>query len=175
MIFDTVMARLQTGVADPLVVTTLAAAWRDLVARFGTDTAAWRWGALQQHRSLHPLSGAVPEKLRGAIDIGPLPKGGSSNTVNMASYRTDDFEQTLGPALRMIIDVGAWDASRLVSHPGQSGDPANPHYRDHVTPWLEGTYLPMLYSRPAIESALETQMVLVPHPTQGVAGHPTSA
>ena len=174
VIFGALIARLVPRATDSLVVTTLAATWRDLVAHFGNDTSNWRWGALQQHRSMHPLSGAVPPTLRGAIDIGPLPKGGSPNTVNMTSYRIDDFEQTLGPALRMIIDVGAWDASRLVSHPGQSGDPANSHYRDHVTPWHEGTYLPMLYSRPAIEFALETRVVLVPQAGGGVVGHPTS-
>ena len=114
----------------------------------------------------------MPEKLRDAIDIGPLPKGGSVSTVNMASYRPDDFMQYLGPALRLLIDVGAWDASRIVSHPGQSGHPGSAHYRDHVAPWRAGTYLPLLYTRTAIEAALETRIVLVPKATGTVAPPP---
>jgi penicillin amidase len=175
VIFDTVMARMQPASADGLVTATLAAAWVDLVTRLGADLARWRWGDLQQHWSRHPLSGAVPAALRAAIDIGPLPKGGSPSTVNMASYRSDDFHQYLGPALRMIIDVGAWDHSRIVSHPGQSGDPASAHYRNHVTPWQSGTYLPLLYSRAAVEAALAQRIALVPKAAGSVAPPPASA
>ncbi|MEP7327938.1 MAG: penicillin acylase family protein [Betaproteobacteria bacterium] len=173
VIFDTLVARLQPGTSDPMVVSTLAAAWNDLSERLGADPSGWRWGALQQHRALHPLSGAMPAALQGAIDIGPLPKGGSPDTVNMASYRSDNFEQYLGPALRMILDVGAWDNSRIVSHPGQSGDSASKHYRDHVAPWQTGTYWPLLYSRVAIEAALEARIALVPKP-RGVGSPATS-
>ncbi len=173
--FDAAMKRLQPAAADALVTTTLAAAWTGLVQRLGNDPGQWRWGDLHQHWSRHPLSGAVPEALREAIDIGPLPKGGSPSTVNVASYRPDSFVQYLGPALRVIIDVGGWDASRVVSHPGQSGDPASAHYRDHVAPWHAGTYVPLLYTRAAVEAALEQRIALVPKVAGGVAPSPASA
>lgn len=175
VIFDAVMERMQPGSADALVTATLAAAWADLAQRLGADPDSWRWGDVQQHWSRHPLSGAVPAQLRDAIDVGPLPKGGSPSTVNMATYRVDDFQQHLGPALRMIVDVGAWDNSRIVSHPGQSGDPASAHYRDHMAPWRDGALWPLLYTRAAVEAALGQRIALVPKAGHRVAPPPASA
>ena len=34
--------------------------------------------------------------------------------------------------MRLILDVGNWDASVCVNAPGQSGDPASPHYADQL-------------------------------------------
>ncbi len=175
VIVDAVVERLQPASTDALVMATLAEAWADLVQRLGADPRRWRWGDLQQHWSAHPLSGALPAGMRDAVDIGPLPQGGSPSTVNMASYRADNFLQYLGPALRMIIDVGAWDASRIVSHPGQSGDPASAHYRDHVAPWCAGTGLPLLYTPAAIEDALALRIALVPKAAGSVVPPPASA
>jgi penicillin G amidase len=62
-----------------------------------------------------------------------------------------------------------------VNHPGQSGDPASPHYRDHVTPWHAGSYLPLLYSRTAIEAALAKRIALAPKAAGSVAPPPASA
>jgi penicillin amidase len=61
-----------------------------------------------------------------------------------------------------VVDVGNWDNSRAVNHPGQSGDPDSPHYRDLAPLWSAGEYFPLLYSRKAIEGALETRIRLVP-------------
>ena len=62
----------------------------------------------------------------------------------------------------MILDVGNWDNSRAVNHPGQSGDPDSPHYRDLISLWLEGKYFPLLYSRAAIEKETELRIRLLP-------------
>ena len=60
-----------------------------------------------------------------------------------------------GPSVRVVLDVGNWDNSRAVNHPGQSGDPESPHYRDLAPLWSEGTYFPLLYSRSAVVRATE--------------------
>jgi penicillin amidase len=62
----------------------------------------------------------------------------------------------------MIADVGEWDNSVTINPPGQSGDPESPHYRDHFDLWLKEQYVPMLYSRAAIEANLEHRVVLEP-------------
>ncbi len=48
------------------------------------------------------------------------------------------------------------------SAPGQSGDPASPHYRDLFDLWAKGKYFPMFYDREKIESVTEKKLVLEP-------------
>ena len=45
-----------------------------------------------------------------------------------------------GPSVRIVLDIGNWDNSRAVNHPGQSGDPESPHYRDLAPLWSDGKY-----------------------------------
>jgi penicillin amidase len=75
-----------------------------------------------------------------------------------------DFRQTNGPSVRLVIDVGKWDDSRAVNHPGQSGDPQSPRYRDLASSWSNGDTdtFPPLYSRGAIERSTEQRLRLVP-------------
>jgi penicillin amidase len=67
-----------------------------------------------------------------------------------------------GPSVRVMVDVGNWDNSRAVNHPGQSGDPDSPHYRDLAPMWRNGQYFPLLYTRKAVEKEAEKTIKLVP-------------
>ena len=49
-----------------------------------------------------------------------------------------------------------------INTPGQSGDPFSPHYRDLAPLWANGRYVPMLYSREAVEAATAERLVLNP-------------
>ena len=60
------------------------------------------------------------------------------------------------------MDVGEWDNSVCINTPGQSGDPRSPHYRDLAPLWAKGEYLPLLYSRKAVDEAAETVIKLTP-------------
>ena len=62
----------------------------------------------------------------------------------------------------MVLDVGNWDNSRAINTPGQSGDPASPHYRDLAGSWADGKYFPLLYSRAAVQKAASHVIELVP-------------
>ena len=62
----------------------------------------------------------------------------------------------------MVLDVGNWDASRAINTPGQSGDPASPHYRDLAPTWAAGQYVPLLYSRGAVEKEAQQRIRLEP-------------
>ena len=79
-----------------------------------------------------------------------------------AGYRPSDFRVTAGASFRMVVDVGEWDRSVCVNAPGQSGDPRSPHYRDLAPLWAEGKYVPMLYTRRAVEAQAELRWVLRP-------------
>jgi len=143
---------------DTLLARTLAAAVADCRARMGPDLASWAWGRLHHGYFEHPLATVVP----GMIDVGPLPKGGSSQTPMNAGYRLSDFRVTSGASFRMVIDVGNWDNSRAINAPGQSGDPRSPHYADLAPLWAEGDYVPLLYSEAAVDDVARLRIVLTP-------------
>jgi penicillin amidase len=145
-----------------LLDTTLVAAYDELQHLQGQDPKHWRWGGLHHNLSEHAFSSVVDEATRARINVGPLPKDGGEHTPSQSSYRPEDFRQTNGPSFRIIVDVGNWDNSRAVNHPGQSGDPGSPHYRDLAPLWLEGRYFRLLYSRAAIEQATESRLHLTP-------------
>ena len=77
-------------------------------------------------------------------------------------YRAGDFDIMIGASARLVIDVGAWDESRCINAPGQSGDPRSPHYGDLAQTWAQGGYVPLLYSRAAIDAATKTLITLNP-------------
>lgn len=72
------------------------------------------------------------------------------------------FVQTGGSTFRVVIDVGDWDGSLALNYPGQSGDPASPHFDDLVDGWARGQYFPLLYSRFAVDAAAESVLELRP-------------
>ncbi|MEQ9122283.1 MAG: penicillin acylase family protein, partial [Alphaproteobacteria bacterium] len=120
--------RLGACDVDGLLAETLAAAWADVAARFGHDPERWAWGAFHHAYFPHALSDLLDTETRRQWNVGPLPKGGSGLTVNNNNYRQTDGRVTLGVTWRMILDVGNWDAGITINCPGQSGDPASPHY-----------------------------------------------
>jgi penicillin amidase len=129
---------------------------------FGADADDWAWGTVHQALLRHPLSDVLGPVLARRLEIGPLPKSGSALTVNNNGYRAADFSVFHGVSWRMLADVGNWDACRMINSPGQAGDPASPHYADHFALWSREEYVPMLFSREAIEAALERHIVLQP-------------
>ncbi|MEV4116978.1 penicillin acylase family protein [Nonomuraea sp. NPDC049695] len=140
------------AVRDRLVQETLSAAYAAVRGRLGADPAAWRWGNLQHALFSHPLGNHV----------GPISRGGSATTVDASTYYPGAYQSTSGAAYRMVLDVGAWDNSTFVSAPGQSGDPASPHYADLTAAWSSGAQVPLLYSPAAVARNTESVITLVP-------------
>jgi len=99
---------------------------------------------------------------RKALDIGPLPMGGSASTPMHTGYRPSDFRVVAGASVRIVMDVGEWDRSVCINAPGQSGDPRSPHYRDLAPLWAAGEYVPMLYSWTEVDAAAEFRVHLIP-------------
>jgi penicillin amidase len=147
---------------NALLLETLSAAWADCEARLGNDTATWKWGRLHHAFFEHPLSSLSPEERHSVLNIGPYPLGGNVSTPMHTGYRATDFRTIAGASVRMVVDVGAWDNSRWVNSPGQSGDPRSPHYSDLSSVWAAGDYVPMLYSRDAVDKAVAARIRLMP-------------
>lgn len=148
---------------DALLLSSLSAAMADVSKRLGSsDTSKWQWGSLHRADFRHPLRGVVDEATRKQLDVGEWPIGGSGFTPMATSYRPADFGLTSGASFRMVLDVGNWDASRVVNTPGQSGNPASPHYRDLAPLWAKGEYFPLVYSRAAVERQTTERLRLEP-------------
>jgi penicillin amidase len=147
---------------NDVLLTSLRSGYEDMEKLQGPDPKQWRWGKLLYNLSEHPFAAIVDETMRAKINVGPIEKNGSEYVPNNAQYRNTDFRQMNGPSVRVVVDVGNWDNSRAVNHPGQSGDPESPHYRDLAPMWRNGEYFPLLYTRKAVEKETEKTIKLVP-------------
>jgi penicillin amidase len=146
---------------DALLIKSLEEGVSDLANRLGPDMSKWQYGQERFHHIeiRHMLSNAVKPELRAELDVGPLPRGGNSYTVNNTS---SGYNQTSGASFRIIADLRNWDNSLGTNSPGQSGDPKNPHYADLFEMWAKGKYFPIFFSRSKIESAAERVTTLKP-------------
>jgi penicillin amidase len=141
--------------------TTLRDAMADLSGLLGADERTWAWGRLHQARLAHPAAPALGAAARRQASVDSVPRGGSSDTVCATTY-LPDFSQNSGASFRLVVDVGAWDNSLAMNSPGQSGDPASPHYADLLAPWAADAAFPLLYRRDRIEAVAEQRIRLVP-------------
>jgi penicillin amidase len=130
----------------------------ELRARFGPDMKKWQWGKLHVAEFKHSLS--TDDALGSVLDLRPVSRGGDGNTVNATSG--SKFVQRSGASFREILDLSDWDNSVAINVPGQSGQPASPHYGDLLPLWAEGKYFPMLFSRAKIEKNAAQRLVLEP-------------
>ncbi len=146
---------------DALLARALADAVADLSERLGPDLTRWRYGQPAYHHAAlpHPLSALVDSATRATLDVGPLPRGGSSQTVNATG---DGNRQAAGASFRIVVDLADWDRALGTNVPGQSGDPRSPHYRDLFTPWVEGRYFRVPYTARAVDAATERRELLTP-------------
>ena len=145
-----------TGEHIDAIRQSLADAWAECISLMGEDMATWAWGRIHTLQLRHPLQSLTDNHW----SLGPIALGGSSSTLNYANYRLSDFSVVVGPSVRMIIDVGAWDNSLFVNNPGQSGSPASRHYSDLLRNWHEGKPVPLLYSQESIDAATVTKIML---------------
>ena len=67
---------------------------------------------------------------------------------------------------RAQLDPRAWDASRVMSAPGQSESPDSPHYADLAATWAKGEMVPLIFSDAAIAANVESTLTLVPATTK---------
>jgi penicillin G amidase len=140
----------------------LARVARDLAARFGADPAGWAWAAVRPVVLEHPL-GRI-KFLAPIFNRGPYPFGGDGNTLSQAGGSP---LRPLGrpgviASVRMVIEVGEWDATRFSLPGGQSGNPFSRHYDDLLPLWLRGDGVPIAWSPEAVVKATETTLRLLP-------------
>ncbi len=151
-------ARADEARLSALLERTLSETMLELERQLGPDPATWRWGALHQASFEHPLADRHPT----VRSLGPVPRGGSCDTVGNTTYGPGNFRQTFGATARLVVDVGEWDRSRAMNAPGQGGDPEGPHYDDLLDAWVRDEAIPLLFSREAVEAATVRRIELAP-------------
>lgn len=141
-----------------ILLGSLGLAFAETAGLLGPDPATWRWGALHRadFQPSLPIAGRDAERR-----VGPVPIGGSGSTP-MAMGIGPDFRVVSGASVRVVMDVGAWDNSMAINTPGQSGDPASPHYRDLFARWATGNYVPFVWSRPRVLQEAERIINVTP-------------
>ena len=141
-----------------ILLGSLGFAFAETARLLGPDPATWRWGALHRadFQPSLPIAGRDAERR-----VGPVPIGGSGSTP-MAMGTGPDFRVVSGASVRVVMDVGAWDNSMAINTPGQSGDPASPHYRDLFARWATGNYVPFVWSRPRVLQEAERVINVTP-------------
>ncbi|HHC07196.1 MAG TPA: penicillin acylase family protein [Actinobacteria bacterium] len=140
----------------------LATVVRRLRADHGDDPARWRWGRVRPLTFRHPVGERKP--LDRIFDHGPFPWGGDANTIPQAavSFLDPTTNSPFVPSLRMVVDVGDWDANRFVLPGGQSGNPLSPHYADQLEAWKRGAGISIGFSETAVELATRHVLDLLP-------------
>ncbi len=158
-VIDHLMA--PTDSRDSLLLACLTRAVADLKTRLGPDPDDWQYGQrTNKHIQLtHPLSALADAATRAQLNLGPIPRGGNAETVNATG---NDLTQTHGASFRILVDTEDWDKTLSINTPGQSGDPASPHYRDLYDIWGRNGYFPFYFSRKKVLSVAETTTVLNP-------------
>jgi penicillin amidase len=166
--------------AMPALLAYPSAAWfgaggapaRDAVLRQGLDDALdelgqrfgeepWRWGRI--HRAVFASPLAVVPYCAELFTGGVVEMGGDDQTVLQALFEPGvPYSVAVLPSWRQIMDPSDWDASVGVLTLGQSGNPASPHFKDHLPLWAEGRHHPMPFTRPAVEAAAAHRLELLP-------------
>jgi penicillin amidase len=116
------------------------------------------------HRAVfeHPLSAISDDATRQRYNVDAGGIGGSAFTPMNTGYRNSNYRLTAGASFLMVLDLGNWDAARVINTPGQSGDPASHHYRDLALLWAKSQYFPLVYSSKAVEKESRQRLALVP-------------
>jgi penicillin amidase len=146
---------------NQVVATALTEALAELTKRLGKDMDKWTYGqAANKHITIkHAFSEWVNPEMRKRIDLGPVPRGGNAETVNNSG---NTLNQTHGPSFRILVDTENWDKTLGVNSPGQSENPADPHYRDLFDLWNRGEYFPVYFSKDKIKAVADKTLLLTP-------------
>jgi len=159
---DSRFARSSVFNRDTLIAGAIRRTVDSLEQRLGLDWSTWSLGKMYTASLKHPLAALSPSDQQGILNIDGCGSAGNGSTV-MARWSVGRSGRiNFGASYSMVLDVGEWDNSLALNSPGQSGDPASPHYRDLHARWLTGEMFPLLFSRQKIEPFTETQLWLRP-------------
>ncbi|HNV01913.1 MAG TPA: penicillin acylase family protein [Vicinamibacterales bacterium] len=135
---------------------TLQRALAEMGARQGTSNVTkWRWDRVNAARFPHAPLDAVPVLRRYFSRT--VPHGGDAFTLTPVSPIGGDIFVS---SYRQIIDLAGPDASRFMIPMGQSGHVWSDRYANLLDPWRRVEYIPMRFTRAAVDDAARATLVL---------------
>jgi penicillin amidase len=128
---------------DARLAAALDVALAELREAYGPQIAQWQWGRAHIAQFPSQVWGRVAV-LRDWFRVA-VPTAGGYDTLNRGSSTIRDdahpFDQRFGAGLRVVTDLAAPAASRMMTVPGQSGNPLSPHYADLLMRWRQFDWL----------------------------------
>jgi penicillin G amidase len=109
----------------------------------GPDWSQWRYGRIAQS--------ALPHMFVRTFDLPPVERPGAFGTLNAN-----------GANFRRIVDLANLDNSVWTNGPGQSGQPGSRFYDNLRENLGNGEYVPLLFSRAAVEKRITYRLNLRP-------------
>lgn len=148
--------------ADGLIARSFTEAIGEIEKLVGDRPDGWRWGAVHRLHLQHSLASAMPP-LADLLSWGPVESPGADDTINRGVFNPqENYNSSAISSYRQIIDLADFDRSLGILPGGNSGNPASPHYKDQADLWLKGEYLPLPFSRAAVEENAEGRLFLEP-------------
>ncbi len=133
----------------------------ELTELLGPDMQDWRWGRLHTVTFFSPtIPGKFAANLLGG---GTLPKDGSGETINRATYRfAEPFDAVYIASLRFVADLADPDKVMAVVSGGVSGRQFDPHLKDQLAAWQSGELRYWWFSDDAIRAHTRHELRLEP-------------
>ncbi|MBI5837976.1 MAG: penicillin acylase family protein [Candidatus Eisenbacteria bacterium] len=140
-----------------LMAGTLERAVKRLHRTLGPLGMNWAWGRAHRAHFEHALEKRDPKLAPPDVWV-----AGDNQSVNVGTMPLSKLPRvSAGPSMRHISDLAQDSTVLLVIPPGNSGDPASPHFADHLEAWARGRYMPVRLGRlPAheVESVVELDL-----------------
>jgi len=121
----------------------LTAAIERATRDWSPDWSEWRYGRIN--------TSDLPHMFVSTFDLPPVERGGAGGSLNAN-----------GANFRRIIDLSNIDRSVWTNAPGQSAQPGSPFYDNTRELLGNGEYLPILFSREAVERGAAHRLTLNP-------------
>jgi penicillin G amidase len=132
-----------------------------LEKQLGPDLHQWQWGRIHTLDLVNPL--ARNGRLKNLLGTGPMPMGGSGETLYRGKYAFGaPFDVTHCASMRMVVDFADTEKILAVLPGGVSGRTFHPHQKDQVSDFMSGEKRYWRFSDAAIDSHAVATLVLVP-------------
>jgi penicillin G amidase len=132
-----------------------------LKKQMGPDPDQWQWGRIHTLDLVNPL--ARKGRLKNLLGTGPMPMGGSGETLYRGWYDFDaPFDVTHCASLRMVVDFADTEKILAILPGGVSGRTFHPHLKDQVSDFMSGEKRYWRFSDAAIDTHAVGTLVLAP-------------
>ncbi|MGH3415816.1 MAG: penicillin acylase family protein [Actinocrinis sp.] len=168
----------QRETRDTVLTAALEKARLDLTARLGKDVSKWTWGRLHTLTPTEQTLGTDgPGIVKWLLNGQAQPLAGGSAVVDATSWdlSSGNYDVTVAPSMRMIVDLSDFDRSRWINQTGESGHVDDPNYLDQAPLWAAGETLPWAYSSGAVKTASTATLTLDPAPDSAQTSTPSDS